>query len=378
MLNIPFFLSSLTISTFRSYDSLVVNCSEGINCFFGKNGAGKTNILDALHFLSITRGFRSATDKQAVKEGESYFMLEGIYDKKGEKISVQCNFLQGKGKKMLLNGTPLVKMSNHIGEIPLVSILPEDTEIIKGGSTIRRGFLDGLISQYDKEYLGALIQYKKIVDQRNALLKWMGENKTFDKEQLQIWTEQIIPYGMKIHASRTQFLTDFIPHFTTFFQKIVSESEVPEITYVSTVAENTEAAWLAAFEKTLAKDRALETTATGTHKDDLQFKIHGREVKTFGSQGQQKTFVIALKLAEHTLISEKLDCPPLLLLDDIFDKLDEHRLKCIADMLGLNTQGQIFITDTSYERLYSVFKDSPKPVRFFEVENSTLKALQPE
>lgn len=377
-MNTDFYLSALILSTFRSYDSLRADFSPGINCIFGKNGAGKTNILDALHFLSLTRGFRSTADKQAVKEGEAYFMIEGQYHKRGENQNTQCNFLPGKGKKILVNGVPLTKMSTHIGELPLVSILPEDTEMIKGGSTLRRAFLDTLIAQYDKEYLNALIFYKKILDQRNALLKWMGENKTFDKDQLQIWTEQLIPRGIQIVQIRNQFLEDFTPYFTGFFHKIVSESETPEISYLPSVSDNTVSGWQEAMEKSLSKDRALEITSTGTHKDDLSFKIHGREAKTFGSQGQQKTFVISLKLAEHKLITDKLNCPPILLLDDIFDKLDEHRLKSIAEILGHDTQGQIFITDTSYERLHSVFTDSPKEVQYFQVKNHTLKGYSLE
>lgn len=368
----------LTLNTFRSYDSLKVSFSCGINCIFGKNGGGKTNILDALHFLSITRGFRSATDKQAVKEGEAYFMIEGQYHKMGENQNVQCNFLPGKGKKILVNGVPLAKMSGHIGELPLVSILPEDTEMIKGGSTLRRAFLDTLISQYDKEYLNALINYKKILDQRNALLKWMGENKSFDNVQLQIWTEQLIPWGIQIAQKRIRFLEDFVPYFTDFFHKIVSESETPEISYLPSVSDNTVSGWKEALGKCLPKDRAIESTSAGTHKDDLIFKIHGREAKTFGSQGQQKTFVISLKLAEHKLITDKLNCPPILLLDDIFDKLDEHRLKSIADILGLDTHGQIFITDTSYERLHSVFTDSPKEVQYLQVKNNRIQEYKAE
>lgn len=372
------YISTLGLATFRSYESLNVLFREGINCIFGKNGTGKSNVLDALHFLSLTRGFRSAVDKQAVKEGETYFMIEGKYIKNGETVSIQCNLLQGKGKKILENGVPLTKMSEHIGKYPLVTVLPEDTEIIKGGGTIRRSFLDTLISQYDKEYLNALILYKKCTEHRNALLKSMAVHKTFDKEQLSVWTEQMIPYGIRIIEIRKRFLEEFVPYFFTFFHEIVSASETPEITYVPTVPENNHKGWIEIFEKHLSKDRALESTTVGTHKDDLLFRIHGREVKYFGSQGQQKTFVIALKLAEHAFIADKLGFPPLLLLDDIFDKLDEHRLKQIADILDKDIIGQIFITDTSYERLAAVFADCAKDVTYFQVKNHTLKAFSPE
>ncbi|MFN0201817.1 MAG: DNA replication/repair protein RecF [Bacteroidia bacterium] len=362
------YFSQLRLTFFRNYEGLNVAFSPAVNCFSGKNGAGKTNILDALHFLALTKGFRSSQDKQAIKESEQFFFIEGHLQTEEKQQQIQCNYLQGKTKKLLINGTPLAKMSEHLGNIPLVAILPNDTALINEGASERRKFLDSLISQYSRPYLESLIQYEKVLAQRNALLKLFGEKKFYDKEQLSLWDMQLIPLGQKLWAERQDFLQRFQPYFLHFFQRIVSEKEKPQLLYVSKIQENSTDEWEKLFQEHEWKDRINQTTSIGIHKDDIEFTINEVSVKGFGSQGQQKTFVIALKLAQYELLRAHKTVNPILLLDDVFDKLDEFRLQQIADLLDKEMEGQVFITDTSHQRLFQIFENSARKVAFFEVD----------
>ena len=326
--------------------------------------AGKTNVLDALHYLAFTRGFRNSQDKLAVQEGESFFFIGGELVKQGVKRSIQCNFVKGKGKKILINQKPLNKMSEHIGTLPLIEILPSDTELINGPSADRRRFIDMLISQYSKKYLNHLIMYDKLLAQRNAQLKHFAEHRYFDQDQLDMWTTQLIPHGIAIYKERKAFVEEFMPVFEESFKKIVSVKEKPALSYRSQVEENTIEGWLAMFQAYQPKDQVNQYSGQGTHRDDLIFTINGQSVRNFGSQGQQKTFIIALKLAQYRLLQAHTQEPPVLLLDDIFDKLDEHRLASIARILDREIEGQIFVTDTSQERMQAVFENSEKDVKF--------------
>jgi DNA replication and repair protein RecF len=367
-------ISRLQLIQFRNYAELSLDFSPGINGITGPNGSGKTNLLDALHYLAFTRGFRSSSDQQAVQEGESFFFTLGMLQRADREEQIQCNFVKGKGKKLLVNQTPLTRMSDHIGEIPLVAVLPQDTELINGPSAGRRQFLDMLISQYDRAYLRHLIQYNRLLSQRNALLRLMGEQRYFDPEQVTLYDEQLIPHGQAIHAGREQFLADFLPVFARYFRRIVSEKEAPSLRYRSQLDQNTPEAWLALFADKLEKDRLNQYSSVGIHRDDLVFQIDEHSVRHFGSQGQQKTFVIALKLAQYELLAELTQRPPLLLLDDLFDKLDRHRLGQIADLLLEEIRGQVFITDTAHERLASLFpSEAQRPVQFFSVKQGKVE-----
>lgn len=372
------FLQSIYLNNFRNYEELKLDFSSSINCFCGPNGAGKTNILDAIHYLALTRGFRNTQDKQAVKQGETYFFNQGEINQGEHNWTVQCNFAQGKGKRIIVNKKTLRKLSEHIGRIPLVAVLPHDTELINGPSAGRRKFLDQLISQYDSAYLRHLIQYDKVLAQRNALLKQFAEDRRWDEEQMELWDEQLIPHGMGIHQGRTQFIEEFQPVFEEFFIEIVAEGEVPKLTYYSQLAENTELGWKELLMNNRQKDQANQYTGVGIHRDDLRFFIDEQSVRNFGSQGQQKTFIISLKLAQYQLLENQKEVSPILLLDDIFDKLDEHRLAKIAKLLDQKLRGQTFITDTSYERLAKVFKEKTEAeIRFFSVTSGQVAATEP-
>lgn len=367
-------LHQLSLQFFRNYATLSLSFSKDINCLFGENGEGKTNVLDAIHFLSLTRGFRSGVDKQAVKEGEAFFFIQGEYVEQGESLSVQCNLLPGKGKKVIVNGEVYAKLSRHIGRIPIVTVLPSDTELINGGGSLRREFLDTFISQYSPDYLEQLIHYKRCLEQRNATLRMMHEQGNFDRSVLEIWTQQLIPHGQAIWAERKKFLAEFEPVFRELFSRIVSEKEQPSLRYESQLKTNETAEWNELFRLAEGKERALQSSSVGVHKDDLLFDINGISAKHYGSQGQQKTYLISLKLAQHQFFQAQTGKPPLLLLDDIFDKLDENRLISIAELIDQRLQGQIFITDTSLERFVHIFRQAHRQVKFWEVCNSQVKA----
>lgn len=362
------YIRDLHLIHFRSYASLELDFSPAINCLTGPNGAGKTNVLDALHFLAFTRGFRSSQDQQVVQEGASFFFDGATVVREERPRQVACNFVKGKGKKLLINQKPLPRLSEHIGSLPMVAILPQDTELINGPSAGRRQFLDMLISQYDPAYLRHLIQYGRLLNQRNAQLKLFAEQRYFDPEQLQLWDAQLIPHGIAIQAGRVHFLAAYAPIFETYFREIVSEREQPGIRYRPAIAEATPEAWRAHLLRQQEKDRVNQYTLAGTHRDDLVFRIDDQSVRNYGSQGQQKTFLIALKLAQYELLAQKTGLAPVLLLDDLFDKLDTHRLGRIARLLLSRIPGQVFITDTSASRLAGIFGEAPpREVRYFAV-----------
>ncbi|MDX1906210.1 MAG: DNA replication/repair protein RecF [Bacteroidia bacterium] len=375
---IGLYFSRLHLLQFRNYTELELHFSPGINCITGPNGAGKTNILDALHYLAFTRGFRSTQDQQAVQEGADYFFDGGVLMEREIPVQIHCNLVRGKGKKLLINQKPLEKMSEHIGRIPMVAVLPDDTALIHGPSADRRRLMDMLISQYDPAYLRSLIRYEHLLAQRNALLKQFGARGGYDREQLALWEAQLSPEGIRIRQGRETFLAAYEPEFEAAFRQIVSAHETPVITYKPGLEDNTPAGWDYAFERTLDKDRALQYTTAGIHRDDLSFSINGLPVRNYGSQGQQKTFVIALRLAQYRLLAHQTGRDPLLLLDDIFDKLDESRLARIAGIVEQEVAGQVFITATSADRLRAAWGDTPRrPVWYFDVRQGHVTPITP-
>lgn len=370
-------IQQLSLSHFRNYASLSLAFGNGINCLTGNNGEGKTNILEAIHFLAMTRGFQPQNEKFALKENESYFMIQSRILREKETVLLDCNYVPGKGKKILVNKQPIEKMSAHLGFLPLVAILPSDTDLIEGGGAVRRRFMDSFISQYDHAYLAQLIRYERALQQRNALLQRMKEEARFNAAEIEPWTNEIIQAGIFIHGIRSTFLESFLPFFRERFSKIVSEKELPEIVYESEFRDNNVAEWKARFEEKKESERVLGRTRTGTHREDLSLSIGGQPVKNFGSQGQRKTFVIALKLAEYSMLMQRTGHAPVLLLDDIFDKLDVHRLKAITHILETETPGQVFVTDTHLERCREIFGViQEREVRYFTVNAG--KVLQSE
>lgn len=369
-------MANLQLTGFRNYESLALSFSEEINCFTGNNGEGKTNILEAIQYLCMTRGWQAKNEKFALKEGEQYFSLDAAVNNGTEKFSVQCNYMPTKGKKILIDRRPLDRMSDHIGKIPLVAVLPNDTLLIHGTPSNRRRFMDALISQYSPTYLDALIQYENALNQRNALLGMMFERRTWDPEQVDLWDAQLMQHGLQIASQRKTFMAAFEPVFQAYFRAIVSEKESPELSLVSQLQENTESEWRTKLLEARIHDRYAQRSTVGTHKDDLSFSISGQAVRNYGSQGQQKTFVIALKLAQYEVLENQCGKAPVLLLDDIFDKLDEHRLAAIADILDDKVKGQVFVTDTSLPRMKSVFNRlKTRSVSHFHVANGHVNPI---
>ncbi|MEM6269093.1 MAG: DNA replication/repair protein RecF [Bacteroidota bacterium] len=366
--------SALQMSYFRNYLAQRLEFSPGINCLTGNNGAGKTNVLEAIHYLALTRGWSRNTEKYTLQERAPYFMVEGLLqtdDDASERI--QCSYMPPKGKKMLVNKKPLARLSSHIGKIPLITVLPNDTQLIYGAPALRRKFMDSFISQYSPAYLQQLIRYDHALSQRNALIALLNEQGRRDPEQLELWDAQLVPAGRAIWQARHGFLTEFARIFLRYFHLIVSDKEQPEITLKSHLQENTAEEWQERLIQNRERDYHAQRTTQGIHKDDLVFTIDGQAVKNFGSQGQQKTFAIALKLAQYEILAARKGTAPILLLDDIFDKLDIYRLKAIAGILDDLVSGQVFVTDTTLERTQSVFAHvKQRTVRYFRVEDGTV------
>lgn len=345
-------LNELIISNFKNHSDLKIVFCQKINCIVGKNGVGKTNILDAIHYLSFCKSYFNSIDYENIKFGENYFIVKGEIEKDEKLYEILCSLEFKKKKIFKVNSKSITKFSDHIGNFPLVIITPNDISLINDGSSERRKFLDSAISQFDKEYLNNLIKYNRIVLQRNALLKGFADRNYFDSESLFLWDDQLPSLAEYINARRQDFMSVFNPIFHKYYEFVSNSSdEFVEIQYSSDLNNSDYRTLLA---NSLNKDRALQFTSVGVHKDDLQLLINKHNIKKTGSQGQNKTFLIALKLAQFELITNKIYYKPMLLLDDIFDKLDTHRSAKIVELVANKTFGQIFITDTNKEHIQDI------------------------
>lgn len=357
-------LKSLSLLNYKNFDSKSFTFNTKINCIVGNNGIGKTNVLDAIYHLSFGKSYFNPIASQNIKHNEPFFVINGDYDKdeKTEKIAVSLK--RGQKKVIKRNGKSYEKFSEHIGFLPLVIISPADRDLIIEGSTTRRKFIDNVISQSDKNYLNHLISYNKTLAQRNALLKYFALNHTFNKDTLEVYNNQLADYGSRIFEKRDLFLKAFIPIFKSRYEAISNGNETVELEYSSHLFEDDLNQLLNA---SLNKDRALQYTSVGIHKDDLNFNIEGHPVKKFGSQGQQKSYLIALKLAQFDFIKIQSGVNPILLLDDIFDKLDEQRVAQIIKLVDDENFGQLFISDTHAERTESAVKQVHQSYEIFRL-----------
>ncbi|UJH67898.1 DNA replication/repair protein RecF [Allomuricauda sp. SCSIO 65647] len=358
------FLKHLSLVNYKNFSSIDFEFEPTINCLVGENGVGKTNILDAIYHLSFGKSYFNPVSTQNIKHGQDFFVIEGLFKKNQREEKVVCSFKKGQKKVIKRNGKPYEKFSDHIGFLPLVIISPADRDLIIEGSDTRRKFVDGVISQSDKGYLQSLIKYNKVLAQRNALLKYFALNRTFDDRALSIYDEQLSLLGQEIFKKRKQFLESFIPIFQQQYLAIANKEEDISLTYESQLFEND---LLPLLKEALEKDRALQYSSAGIHKDDLAFCIKGHPIKKFGSQGQQKSFLIALKLAQFYFIKQQAGTTPILLLDDIFDKLDEHRVAKIVGLVDNDDFGQIFISDTHAERTEKVVKKIHQRYKIFNL-----------
>jgi len=330
----------------------------------GKNGIGKTNILDAIYHLANGKSYFNPLAVQNIRHEEDFFVIDGEFEKQGRTEQILCSLKKGQKKILKRNGKIYEKFSDHVGFIPLVIISPADRDLIVEGSETRRKFIDNVISQLDNTYLQQLIQYQKIISQRNALLKYFALNHVFETDTLSIYNEQLNALGQSIFEKRKQFLNDFIPIFNQYHRTITNSAETVQLVYQSDLFENNT---LSLLEQNLQKDRALQYTSVGVHKDDLSFEIDHHPIKKFGSQGQQKSFLIALKLAQFDFVKKHSGEKPILLFDDIFDKLDEFRVSKIIEMVNNDEFGQLFISDTHPERTENIVKTTHQSYKIFNL-----------
>jgi len=358
------FLKHLSLVNYKNFSSKNLEFDPIINCLVGNNGVGKTNVLDAIYHLCFGKSYFNPVATQNIKHNTDFFVIEGEFEKNERSEKIICSYKKGLKKVIKRNGKVYEKFSEHIGFLPLVIISPSDRNLVIEGSDTRRKFMDGVISQSDKSYLQTLIKYNKVLVQRNSLLKYFAVNSKFDKSTLEIYNEQLQALGTEIHQKRLAFISSFTPIFKEQYLHIAEREEQIALSYESQLSEK---GLLELLETTLDKDRAIQYTSVGIHKDDLNFTIAGHPIKKFGSQGQQKSFLIALKLAQFHFIKEQAKTTPILLLDDIFDKLDEKRVGQIVGLVDNTDFGQIFISDTHAERTKNVVKSIRQNNKIFNL-----------
>lgn len=366
------YLKTLVLTNFKNYELAEMEFSPKINCFVGNNGVGKTNILDAIHYLSLTKSFFNNIDSISIRHGEEYFIISGDFNRDGEEAQIYCAFQRQKQKVVKKNGKEYQKMSDHIGRFPVVMISPADSTLITEGSEERRKFLNKIISQYNAEYLDAILRYNKALQQRNRLLKDFRANGRFDNDMLLVWDDQLIRYGTLIHNERKDLVNELIPVFQEHYNLISSGNETVRLQYRSHLDDGDFGSLL---NESLAKDRYLEYTTIGIHKDDLLLEMNGHPVRSLGSQGQQKSYLVALKLAKFEFIAGKSGMNPILLLDDIFDKFDADRVEQIIRLVGNSRFGQIFITDTHQSRLHEILTSHNTDYKLFMISNDSVKEV---
>ncbi|MBC2839229.1 DNA replication/repair protein RecF [Robiginitalea sp. SC105] len=357
-------LNRLSLLNYKNFESRDFSFDNKINCLVGPNGIGKTNVLDAIYHLAFGKSYFNPVTTQNIRHGEDFFVIDGVFDREGETEHIVCSFKKGARKVLKRNDKAYDRLSEHIGNVPLVIVSPADRDLILEGSETRRKFMDGVISQSDRAYLQDVLDYHKIVSQRNALLKYFAANHRFDPDTLGVYNLQLAGLGTRIHQKRQAFMSEFQPIFGEQYRAISGGDEAVSLTYESQLGE---APLEELFASSLEKDRLLQYTTQGIHKDDLRMDIAGHPIKKFGSQGQQKSFLISLKFAQFQFMKARRPGTPILLLDDIFDKLDEHRVAHIISLVNQDLFGQIFISDTHADRTEAVVKKIHQSYAFIEL-----------
>jgi DNA replication and repair protein RecF len=388
------FLQKISLANFKSYEYENFEFSERVNCVVGENGIGKTNLLDAIYFLALTKSSISNQDALSINHEAEYMMIEGVFSMLdvrgsmfgGDETEVEKNakhqteasnikhqtpntehritisLQRGQKKAVLRDKKAYERISEHIGRFPVVMLSPNDTDIIRDGSEERRKFFDGVMAQLDSEYLENLLQYNRLLLQRNSLLKQFAEKNYTDELLLDVYSDPLVEVSLKLYQARNQFITEFLPLFKKHYNTLSDSREEVEMIYESEVgAEN----FTQIFRRNRQRDLAAQRTTIGSHKDDFIFEINGFTLRKFGSQGQQKSFVIALKLAQFEMLTRVKGFPPLLLLDDIFDKLDDRQQ--LITMMVDGTFSQVFITDARPERTRQLLGDLGVEVKYFEI-----------
>ena len=361
-------LKNISIINYKNIKGANLDLSPKINCLIGHNGMGKTNFLDAIYYLSFCRSTNLPIDSQIITHDENFFMLEGNYENdNGDVENIYCGMKRGTKKHFKRNKKEYKRLSQHIGLIPLILVSPSDVSLIEGGSEERRKLMDVVISQYDHSYIEALANYNKALQQRNALLKMEAEP---DPMLMELWEQQMAQNGEILFAKRQAFVCELVPIFQQIYQHISGNQEKVDLQYSS---HCTRGPLLEVIQRDRFKDRAVGYSLHGVHRDDLEFLLGDYQMKREGSQGQNKTFVIALKLAQFSFLQRTVsNTTPLLLLDDIFDKLDAQRVEAIVQLVSGDNFGQIFITDTNRDHLDQILRRLNGAYKLFYVENGEI------
>lgn len=362
-------LKRISILNYKNLEQVELDFSSKMNCFIGQNGMGKTNLLDAVYYLSFCKSATNPIDSQNMMHNQDFFMLQGLYATDGGDIEeVYCGMKRRQKKQFKRNKKEYSRLSDHIGLVPLVMVSPADSELISGGSEERRRFMDVVISQYDKEYLEALIRYNKALLQRNTLLKAEQEP---DDELMNVWEEMMAATGAVVYRKRCAFIEEFIPTFQAFYSHISQDKEQVNLSYESHAMQGELQQLL---KDNRQRDRIMGYSLKGIHKDDLVMQLGEYPIKKEGSQGQNKTYLIALKLAQFDFLRRTgNNTTPLLLLDDIFDKLDASRVEQIVKLVAGDRFGQIFITDTNRDHLDQILRKTEGDYKVFEVVDGVVK-----
>lgn len=363
-------LKRISILNYKNLEHIELEFSGKLNCFFGLNGMGKTNLLDAIYFLSFCKSAGNPADSQNICHERDFFVIQGFYEKNdGSPEEIYCGMKRKQKKQFKRNKKEYGRLSDHIGFLPLVMVSPSDSGLIAGGSDERRKFIDVVISQYDKEYLDALIRYNKSLLQRNTLLK---SEQPVDDELFLVWEEMMAQTGEIVYRKREEFIREFIPIFRTFYSFISRDKEQVGLSYQSHAKDND---LLDVIKESRVRDRIMGYSLKGIHKDELNMLLGDFPIKREGSQGQNKTYLVALKLAQFDFLQRTGSTTPLLLLDDIFDKLDATRVEQIMKLVAGDRFGQIFITDTNRGHLDRILQSVESDYKIFKVEQGIIDEI---
>ncbi len=360
------FLKHLSISNFKNIESEQLDFSPNINCIVGNNGEGKTNLLDAIYYLSMAKSYFGGSDLYNIRHGEEFFLLQGLFAHNESEERITCGVKRQEGKIIKRNEKIYTRLSEHIGLLPLVMVSPTDNALVNEGGEERRKYLNGILAQTEKEYLSGLLKYNHILLQRNKLLKQEGNNDDLQ----QTIDEQLVDSGKQVYAYRKMLVSVLQPYFQQTYNNLAENKEVVELGYKSDLDSGD---FMDILQQNRQRDKVLQHTSAGIHRDDLTMHISGYPLRRVGSQGQQKTFLLALKLAQFELLHQQKGFRPLLLLDDIFDKLDAGRVHQLLAMVSHAAFGQIFLTDSNKVRLDGIVKDLTQDYTIFRTEMGSFK-----
>ena len=366
-------IAKLSLVNYKNYSEAEINLHGKVNCFVGNNGVGKTNLLDAVYYLCMCKSYFHSSDKYTIRQEQDFMVLQGAFVKSEDDISeLYCGLKTGKKKQFRKNKKEYPRLSDHIGQFPVVMVSPADSALITEGSEERRKYMNAVISQFDRSYLEDTIQYNKVLLQRNKLLKEM-RGHSGATELLDVYDSQLAPLAERVFNVRHKFVSELTKVFQKYYSLISESKEKVGLHYVSQLDGETN--YLSLIKAARGRDLAAQHTTVGVHRDDLELSMNEMPIKKVGSQGQQKTFLVSLKLAQFQFLNELKGVKPILLLDDIFDKFDANRVKQILNLVSEDAFGQIFITHTNEIRMRELLKEFHGAYALFQVENGRIITL---